>query len=62
MLIAPSVGKFDRRFFCTYFSVFPVFYSLVAQLVEHVAVNRGVTGSNPVLGASSLEDTQLKIK
>ena len=25
--------------------------SLIAQLVEHTAVNRSVTGSNPVRGA-----------
>ncbi len=28
-------------------------YSSVAQLAEHAAVNRGVTGSNPVWGARS---------
>ena len=29
----------------------PAFYALIAQSVEHAAVNRGVTGSSPVQGA-----------
>lgn len=29
-------------------------YSPLAQLAEHTAVNRGVTGSNPVRGAKRL--------
>ena len=28
-------------------------YASIAQLAEHAAVNRGVTGSNPVWGARS---------
>ena len=29
----------------------PTFFALIAQSVEHAAVNRGVTGSSPVWGA-----------
>ena len=29
----------------------PTFFALIAQSVEHAAVNRGVTGASPVWGA-----------
>ena len=29
----------------------PTFFALIAQSVEHAAVNRSVTGSSPVWGA-----------
>ena len=31
----------------------PTFFALIAQSVEHAAVNRGVTGSSPVWGAKN---------
>ena len=31
-------------------------HALIAQSVEHAAVNRGVTGSSPVRGAKRLRD------
>ena len=32
----------------------PTFFALIAQSVEHAAVNRSVTGSSPVWGAKKL--------
>ena len=32
---------------------FKIEYALIAQSVEHAAVNRGVTGSSPVWGAKA---------
>ena len=31
----------------------PTFFALIAQSVEHAAVNRSVTGSSPVWGAKN---------
>ena len=33
----------------------PTFFALIAQSVEHAAVNRSVTGSSPVWGAKNPE-------
>ena len=33
----------------------PTYFALIAQSVEHAAVNRGVTGSSPVWGAKKRE-------
>ena len=32
----------------------PTFFALIAQSVEHAAVNRSVTGSSPVWGAKAV--------
>ena len=33
----------------------PTFFALIAQSVEHAAVNRSVTGSSPVWGAKKIK-------
>ena len=38
----------------------PTFFALIAQSVEHAAVNRSVTGSSPVWGAIR-KDSQMTV-
>ena len=37
----------------------PTFFALIAQSVEHAAVNRSVTGSSPVWGAKQKATTNV---
>src|SRR5216684_4485001 len=52
-LAKPGAARYQVRAFSAYLQEAPAWSAAIAQLVEHVIRNDGVTGSNPVCGTSN---------